>query len=45
MNRFQEKCGAVSMDDIGPEQREMAKQYVFWTSVAVVAGYAILVVL
>lgn len=45
LNRFQEEYGSVSMDELSDEQRETAKQYFFWTSVAVVAGYAIVFVI
>jgi hypothetical protein len=33
------------MDELSDEQRETAKQYLLWTAIAVVAGYAIVFVL
>lgn len=45
LNRFQEEYGTVSMDELSDEQRETAKQYLLWTAIAVVAGYAIVFVI
>jgi hypothetical protein len=34
----------MPMDELSAEQKKQAKQYVFWTAVAVVAGYVLFLV-
>lgn len=45
LNRVEEKYRVVSIDDLSAEQKDIVTQYLFWTAVAVVAGYVVLVVL
>jgi hypothetical protein len=42
---FQQRNPSVSIDELSAEQKSQAKQYVFWTAVAVVAGFVLFVVL
>jgi hypothetical protein len=35
----------MSIDDLSAEQKKQAKQYAFWTAVAIIGGYVILFVI
>lgn len=35
----------MSIDELSHEQRKQAKQYVFWTIVAIIGGYVLFFVL
>jgi hypothetical protein len=32
----------VSTDELGPEQKNQLKQFVFWTAVAIIGGFVLL---